>query len=101
MGLFYVPKHITTLELLKNLPFTPRRVVFIDDTAEHVQKMYEALTAEGIESYCFMYSKAHNTSPLDYFMPDLATIHLTETEAFLEKLLSEEDVDEIFRVFYK
>lgn len=91
-----VPKHVTTLELLKNLSFAPKRVVFVDDTLEQAQEMYKKLTAKGIETYCFVYSKAHNTTSLDYFRADLAASRLAELEIFLERLLSGENLDEVF-----
>tara|TARA_B100000614_G_scaffold262243_1_gene294858 strand:+ start:293 stop:1270 length:978 start_codon:yes stop_codon:yes gene_type:complete len=92
-----LPKHVTTLELLKNLSFSPRRVVFIDDRFEHAQGMYEGLTAKGIETYSFVYSKAHNTTSLDYFTTDLAASRLIEIEDFLKRLLKLENVDEVFK----
>ena len=94
------PKHITTLELLKKLNFKPVRITFIDDSPENATKMYEAVVAEGMEAYCFIYSRKKLISLEHHFEESSLAQYIKELENFLKRLVNEEEgTDEVFSAF--
>jgi len=91
------PKHISTLEFFKKVGIKPRRILFVDDSLENSQTMYEELNLLGFECYSFFYSKKNSKSLRSYFSDQIFARELKKLELFIEKLLNGEDVDNLFR----
>ncbi len=70
--------------------------MYIDDVPGNCQKMYEVLSTQGIECYSFTYLRK-NIKPLQtYFSDDVYEGDLKNLEVFLEKLLKDENVENLF-----
>ena len=91
-----ISKYVTTAELLRQLEFRPRKVVFVDDSLKFIQQMHTGMDAEGIECYSFLYSKAHKVTLSGYFPGEVFHSYLKELEVFLDRLLAGEDITDSF-----
>ncbi len=87
------PKHITTNKLFKKLGIIPRTILYIDDSAENVKKMFKFFSSKGIDCYSIFYSKKENKPLKDFFEVELFNKKVREIENFFEKLLIEEKVE--------
>jgi len=94
-------KSITQKELFSTLNLTPKKLLFIDDRIENVQEMYHAMTALGIDCYCFCYSKKETVPLIEYFSANVYQQELKLTEEFVNMLIVGGNVDYYFHEAYQ
>ncbi|MEY3183111.1 MAG: hypothetical protein RLZ35_1096 [Pseudomonadota bacterium] len=73
------------LEYLDHLEYTPTRVVFVDDRAEHLERVKASLVARGIHFIGFRYTYLDHK--VKHFDPNIAAIQFE----YLHKIISDED----------
>lgn len=86
------PKHITTLKLFEKTNFIPGKVIYIDDSRDNVEKIYQAFTSKGIECYSFCYSKKKTKALQSYFGHNVFKEQIEKLEFFLNNLLKGEHI---------
>lgn len=75
------------LEFLKKINYVPKKIVFVDDSMEHVQNVHDALTGKNIPSICIRYG---------YADARIAGIDEKEADKGLLKLLGEQRYNKLF-----